>query len=145
MLLLFSGQVFEHLFGNRIGIFGAGLGPFVVQVDAFFLHFGGFFEHLFYVVDLFHFLGGLHLDFAFEEKDALGQALHVHHLGDGRAAEDFRQRIVSVVVAIEVEVHVLVYGSQFVGYCAVEQLDAFFSDFHTIKIFRLFECVFLCV
>jgi hypothetical protein len=50
----------------------------------------------------------------------------VHHLLNRRALEQIGQQIIALVVAMEMEVHVLMHCRQFIGNGFVEQLDAFF-------------------
>jgi hypothetical protein len=63
-----------------------------------------------HLLDGLHLAGGDHRHVPLEEQDALGQPFDVHHLLDGGLAEQRRQQVVALVVAVEVEVHVLVDG-----------------------------------
>ncbi len=83
--------------------------------------------------------GGHHFDLALQEEDALRQLLDVHHLLDGRPLEQHGERPEALVVEVEVEVHVLVDGLEFVGDGRVEKGDAL-AAIHGSPFFRSVEC-----
>ena len=84
-------------------------------------------------MDLLHRTGHHHLHFAFQEEDALGQALHVQHLLDGRALEEQGERLEILIVQVEVEVHVLVDSLKLVGHGLVQKGNALGAIHDTSK------------
>ncbi len=72
------------------------------------------FQHLAYILDRLHLFGSFHLDVTAQEQNPLRCPLDVQHFLDRRSLEQTGQEIVALIVAVEVEVHVLVHGVQFV-------------------------------
>jgi hypothetical protein len=48
------------------------------------------------------------------------------HLFNGGLNEQTCEQVISLVIAVKVEIHVLVYGGKFVGNCLVKQFNTFF-------------------
>jgi hypothetical protein len=68
----------------------------------------------------------LHLHLAVEEENPLGRPLNVEHLLDCRLLEQAGKQVVALIVAMEMEVHVLMNGRELVGDGSVQQLNALF-------------------
>lgn len=65
-----------------------------------------------------------HLHLAFEEQDTFGELLGMFHLLNGRPLEILRQRTVPLVLADEVEIHVLQRCRVLLRERIVQQFDA---------------------
>jgi hypothetical protein len=69
----------------------------------------------------------------------------MEHLFDGGALEQAGQEIISLIVTVEVKVHVLMQGGDFFAHRLVEELDAVFVHGVTLKRVRLMDCKRLCI
>ncbi len=113
-------QIFEQFLRHGIRVGATFACPTVVLLGAIFFHLSSVLEHLFDIVDLLHLGVRNHLDVALEEQNAFGQSLDVQHLLDCCCLKQPGQQIVSLIIAMKMEVHIVVDSRQFVSHCFVQ-------------------------
>jgi hypothetical protein len=77
-------------------------------------------------VDFLNGTRGLDFHFALEEQDTIREPFDMKHFLDRGSLEKSREKVQSLFVAMEMEVHVLVHGLKFVRHRLVQKSNAFF-------------------
>ena len=110
VLLLFDGQILEHLVRYRIVGFGRNASGIVIAIDRTLFQLHRETEHLLGIGDLARRKRRIHIHVPLQEKDTVGQLLAMTHFGDGNHPHLFGKILVTGIFEMDMEIHVLERG-----------------------------------
>ncbi len=125
---------------DRIARLGRDTRIFAVRIDRRTLDLNGEVQHVAHLGDLPRRFVGIHVHVALQEHDTLGQHLDVPHLGNGHFVQITRQILVTRILQMNVEIHILQRRGYLLAHGVIEHVDALlilvFGVFHNEKIWN---------